>query len=148
MSVQPNFLYYGSALLAIVGTIGYHNFIKKIPEAIDPIVSVVAIYVFVLLISATLFPFFVEKSDLNVQIRQINWTQFGVACAVVCMEIGFLLMYRNGWELSVGNLVTGIVINVALLTIGHMFLKEALSPVNIAGVFLSIVGVALIGYRA
>jgi len=129
-------------------TIGYHNFIKKIPASIDPLISLVAIYIFVLIVSAAVFPLFVEKSEIMNNIRQINWTQFGVACSVVCMELGFLLMYRNGWDLSTGNLVTGVVINVILVTIGILFLKENLSTINILGIALSITGVALIGFKA
>lgn len=145
---HPSFLYYGSAALAIIGTIAYHNFIKMIPDEIDPIISVIAIYVFVMIISAVIFPFFVERSAIMGNIRLIDWTQFGVACAVVCMELGFLMMYRTGWDLSVGNVITGVVINIILLAIGYMLLKEVLSPINVAGVVLSIVGVALISYRA
>ncbi|MCK7614947.1 EamA family transporter [Roseibium sediminicola] len=147
MGSNENFLFIGSAALAVVGTIGYHNFIKMIPATIDPIISVIAIYVFVMIISALIFPFFVDRSAIADNIRMVNWTQFGVACAVVCMELGFLLMYRSGWDLSVGNVVTGVAINIVLLGIGFLLFKEALSPINVLGVLLSIVGVALISYR-
>ena len=57
-------------------------------------------------------------------------------------------MYRSGWDLSTGNIVTGAIINIALGFIGVFLLKEGLSYLNIAGVLCCIVGVILIGYKS
>ncbi len=143
---NTSLVYYLSALLAIVGTIAYHFFVKKIPSTIDPIISVVAIYIFVLILSAVIVSVFVDKSTIMVNIKQVNWIQLAIACAIICMELGFLLMYRYGWNLSTGNVVTGVVINFALVAIGILFLKEQLSLINIMGAFMCIVGVAMISY--
>jgi multidrug transporter EmrE-like cation transporter len=64
------------------------------------------------------------------------------------IELGFLLMYRYGWNLSTGNLVTGVFINVALVALGLGLLGEKLNAVNLVGIALSILGVALISYRS
>jgi drug/metabolite transporter (DMT)-like permease len=58
-----------------------------------------------------------------------------------------LLMYRYGWNLSTGNLITGVVVNLTLVTLGITVLGEKISPVNALGIVCCMGGVALISYR-
>ena len=57
-------------------------------------------------------------------------------------------MYRYGWDLSTGNLVTGVVINIFLVGLGVTLLGEKVSIINVIGIALCILGVALISYRS
>lgn len=144
---KSNIIFYGSALLAILATMGYHFFIKKIPADINPLISVLAIYVFVLIMALIALPFMLSKHEIVHNIQKNSWIQLAIAFAVIGMELGFLLMYRYGWDLSLGNVVTGVFINIGLVTIGILLLKEALSSINLMGIVLCVVGVAMIGYR-
>jgi len=71
-----------------------------------------------------------------------------LAVSVMMIELGFLLMYRYGWSLSTGNIVTGVFVNISLVGLGIALLGEKISPVNIIGIVLSILGVALISFRS
>lgn len=51
-------MYLFSALLAVLGGVAYHHFVKRIPATIHPIVSIVGIYIGVLLLSSTLLALF------------------------------------------------------------------------------------------
>jgi len=137
-------LHYASAALAVLGTIGYHNLVKKIPATIDPMVSILAIYLGVLITGLALLPFALSGGRAWESVQQLGWVQCGIAVCILMMELGFLLMYRNGWDLSVGNVVTGVFINIGLMTNGICLLGEKLSVVNILGVVVCILGVALI----
>lgn len=64
------------------------------------------------------------------------------------IELGFLLMYRYGWNLGTGNLVTGVFINLILVGLGMTLLGEKVNLVNAIGIAFCILGVALIGYRS
>lgn len=81
------------------------------------------------------------------QIRQLSWLHIGLAFSVLFIEIGFLLMYRAGWNLSTGNIMTGVVINLSLVIIGLLVFNEKLNTINFVGVILCIIGVTLINYR-
>ena len=140
-------MFYLSALIAIVGAVGYQYSVKKVPASINPIVSVLASYVVVLVLGLALLPFFPAKGGLGAHIRQISWVQFAVAGAILLLELGFLLMFRYGWNLSTGNLVTGAIINLGLLALGAAVLGEKVSLVNAIGIVICIVGVTMIGYR-
>ncbi|MBI3165913.1 MAG: hypothetical protein HYZ24_14615 [Chloroflexi bacterium] len=140
-------MFYVSASIAIIGAIGYQYFVKRVPVSLNPVVSVMGIYVAMLALGAILLPFFPIEGGVLEHVRQLNWLQLALASSVFMIELGFLLMYRHGWDLSTGNLVTGVVINVALVGLGITLLGEKLSAINFIGIALSILGVALIGWR-
>lgn len=70
-----------------------------------------------------------------------------MASCVILGQVGFLLMYRNGCRLSSGNLVSGVFVNIILVTLGVGLLGEKISLVHLIGIVISILGVALIGFR-
>ena len=92
-------------------------------------------------------PLFSAEGGLRNHIRQLSWIQIALAVTVMMIELGFLLMYRYGWNLSTGNLVTGVFANIILVVLGVTLLGEKMSFVNAVGIVLSILGVALISYR-
>ena len=138
---------YLSALIAIVGAVGYQFFVKQVPASINPIVSVIGMYIAALILSFILLPFFPPEGGLTHHIRKLNWIQIAIAVAIILVEVGFLLVYRHGMKLSTGNLIIGAIVNITLLGIGITYLGEKLSPANIIGVLLCLIGAVLIGYR-
>jgi len=141
-------MYYISAFVAILGAVGYQYFVKQIPASINPVVSVLGMYVAVLAMGLILLPFIPPEGGLMKHIRQLNWIQVAVAGSVLLIELGFLLMYRSGWNLSTGNLVTGIFVNIILVSLGVWLLGEKVTLINGLGIILSIIGVSLISFRA
>ena len=141
-------MYYISAFVAILGAVGYQYFVKQVPATINPVVSVLGIYVAVLAMGLILLPFIPPEGGLVKHIRQLNWIQVGVAGSVLFLELGFLLMYRSGWNLSTGNLVTGVFVNIILVIIGLWLFGEKVTLINGIGIILSIIGVSLISFRA
>ena len=141
-------MYYISAVVAIMGAVGYQYFVKQVPASINPVVSVLGIYVAVLAMGLFLLPFIPPEGGLIKHIRQLNWIQVGVAGSVLFLELGFLLMYRSGWNLSTGNLVTGVFVNIILVIIGLWLFGEKVTLINGIGIILSIIGVSLISFRA
>lgn len=140
-------MFYVSALIAIVGAVGYQYFVKRVPVSLNPVVSVIGVYIAVLILSIIILPFFPSEGGLVKQIRQLNWVQLAVAVSVLFIELGFLLMYRYGWNLSTGNLITGVIVNIALFGLGAVVLGEKVSLINAIGIVICVFGVALIGYR-
>ena len=95
-----------------------------------------------------LLSFFPAKGGLRHHLRQVNWIQIALAVSVIMIELGFLLMYRYGWNLSTGNVVTGAFINIILVGLGVALLGEKMSLTNAIGIILCILGVALISFRS
>lgn len=141
-------MFYVSAVVAILGGLGYQFFVKRVPVTLNPLVNVVVVYLAVIVLCFALLPLFPLEGGLVKHLRQLSWLQLALAVSVAMIELGFLLMYRYGWNLSTGNLVTGVFINVVLVMIGIALLGEKMNVVNLIGIALSILGVALISYRS
>jgi drug/metabolite transporter (DMT)-like permease len=141
-------MFYISALLAILGGLGYQFFIKRVPSTLNPFINIISIYLAVIVLCLALLPLFPLEGGLRNHLKQLSWLHLALAVSVTMIELGFLLMYRYGWNLSTGNLVTGVFINVVLVVIGLGLLGEKLNTINLIGIALSILGVTLISYRS
>ena len=138
---------YISATVAITGVVGYQYFVKRVPVTLNPIVSVIAMYIVVLVLGAILLPFFPAEGGFRHHLRQINWIQVALAVCVIMGQLGFLLMYRFGWSLSTGNIVKGLFVNIILVGLGVAMLGEKTSLVNAIGIAFCILGVTLVSYH-
>jgi len=77
-------------------------------------------------------------------IKEINWASIGLGFTIFFIELGFIKMYRAGWDISVGSLVTNIAIALILIFIGLIFYREHLSLSQIIGVVLCSAGLIFI----
>jgi multidrug transporter EmrE-like cation transporter len=57
------------------------------------------------------------------------------------------MLYRTGYDLSVGQLVTQSAAALLLVVLGVMLFREKLSLANIAGIVLCVAGLWLINRR-
>lgn len=140
-------MYYVTALIAVIGMIGYQYFVKQVPETLNPMVSIIAMYAAVLIIGIVLMLIFPIAGGLKQHIGKLSWIQIALAISILMVELGFLLMYRYGWNLSSGGLITGAIVNVVLVGIGVALLGEKVTLINAIGIVLSILGVSLVSYR-
>lgn len=141
-------MFYISAGIVIIGAVSYQFLTKRIPVSLNPIVSMIGMYILVLVLGVFLLPIFSSEGGLLQHFRQLNWIQLGLAISTIMVALGFLLMYRYGWNLSTGNLITGVFINIILVVLGVTLLGEKMNLLNAIGIALSILGVALISYQS
>lgn len=144
MEKESSLMLYLSAAIAIVGAVGYQYFVKRVPASINPIISVLATYIAVLAFGLLLLPIFPAEGGIRTHLRQVNWIQIVLGISVIMIELGFLLMYRSGWNLSTGNTFTSVVVNLVLVGLGVGLLGENINAGKVAGIILSILGVVLI----
>jgi multidrug transporter EmrE-like cation transporter len=75
-------------------------------------------------------------------LQGINWT--ALAAAVVLLDLAFLMLYRAGFDISLGQLITQSVAALVLVAVGVAFFQERLTAVNLGGIALCIVGLWMI----
>lgn len=133
--------------IAIVATVGYHLVLKVTPAPVNPFLSLAVSY----LIGATLFIAIYAtmpgSTSLRESLQVLNWTAIALAVTVVGLDVGFLLLYRSGFNVSFGQLVTQSAAALLLLLLGVAFFREKLSLANIGGILLCVVGLWLINRR-
>lgn len=131
-------------LLVIAANTFYHICAKTTPEGVQPFASLTVTYTVAAALSMLLFFVTAEHKNLFAEIAKTNWTSLAFGGAIIGLEFGYLEMYRAGWKVSVGPLVTYVCVACTLLVVGALAYKEAVSPRQIAGMLLCVGGIILV----
>lgn len=135
---------YVPIIIVILSNTFYHICTKSTPENLNPFASLSVTYLIGAVVSVTLY-FLTEKNpNLLTEYGKLHWSSFVLGIAIVGLEAGFLLMYRVGWKVSTGQVVSSIALAVVLVFVGYLFYKEAITVSKIAGILICMVGLYLI----
>jgi multidrug transporter EmrE-like cation transporter len=133
--------------LAIVCTVAYHLVLKLTPASANPLLSLLVTYLLVSTAFAAILWLAPGGFEWRSELRQLNWTALALAVAIVGLDLGFVMLYRSGFEVSLGALVTQSAAALLLLAIGVVAFREQLSAANLAGLVLCLAGLWLINKR-
>jgi len=133
--------------LAIVCTVGYHLVLKLTPAGVNPLLSLLVTYALVTVLFGAILLIAPGGFEWKQEVRQINWTALALAAAIVGLDLGFLFLYRSGFEVSLGALVTQSAAAMLLLAIGVAVFREKLSAPNAVGLVLCLAGLWLVHRR-
>ena len=133
--------------VAIACTVGYHLVLKLTPAAVNPVLSLLVTHPLAPLLSGALLPASPGGFEWRQEARQLNWTAIALAVAIVGLDLAFLFLYRSGFEVSLGALVTQSAAAMLLLVVGVAVFREKLSLANSAGIVLCLVGLWLVNRR-
>lgn len=142
-------LYYLTIALTIGSSILYHLFLKTTPANVNPMFALTITYVTASVVTLAIYPFYpVDKVvPFFENFRQLNWVSYALGIAVVGLEVGTMIAYRVGWNISLFNIVASTTVSVLLIPIGLLFFKESLSATTIVGLVFCLAGLILINYR-
>ena len=137
-------IFYFSIILTVISNVLYHIFLKILPSAIQPATSLVILYGSALAVCLLYLLFFPPAEGLLSSFQKISWANVGVGLAIVGLELGFILAYRSGWNVSLAGIVSASAVAIILLPIGIIAFREKVSPLNLLGVALCIAGLVLV----
>jgi uncharacterized membrane protein YdcZ (DUF606 family) len=139
--------FYLPIVMIIFGGLLYQVSQKSISHTANPLHAIIIAYL-AGIVFCTLFAFFytTEKSFFD-SFRESNWAIFTVGIGAAFIEIGFLLAYRAGWNLSSTSVLVNIAIAVLLIPIGMIVFKEKLSVSQGLGIILCVAGLFLIARK-
>ncbi len=141
------FLFYFSIILTILSNSVYHIVQKLTPGNANPALALTATYLTAALASMGLLAVYRPEGGLAHSLRQLNWTSFALGIAIIGLELGFLLAYRAGWNISLAGIVSNTTVGLLLLPVGLLLFKEKISPVNVIGILLCIGGLVLVNRK-
>ena len=133
--------------LAIGSTVAYHVVLKLTPANANPFLSLCATYAMVALLFAGVVAGTPGTFDWRDEFRQLNWTAVALAVAIMALDLGFILLYRSGFAVSLGALVTQTAAAMVLVAIGVLVFRERLSLANGLGVMLCLAGLWLVNRK-
>lgn len=145
---EMNF-YTFSMLLTIASNLGYHFCQKSIDSKAPPFLSLAVTYgvgLSATIAAMVLFPS-LNGAESWRGFARIGWASYALGIALVGLELGFLLVYRAGWKLSLAALYSNIGVTLLLIPIGMYFYREELNSSKVTGVLFSLVGLWLLGKK-
>jgi multidrug transporter EmrE-like cation transporter len=133
--------------IAIAATVAYHIVMKLTPVGANPYLSLAVTYSIVTVAFAAVYVALPGPAAWREAIGQLNWTALALGVVVVFLDLGFLLLYRGGFDVSLGQIITQSAAALLLVLIGVAFFAEKLSLVNAGGILLCIVGLWMINRK-
>ena len=133
--------------LAIACTVAYHVVLKLTPAGANPLLSLLVTYAAVVALFGVLLLAAPGAFEWRQEMRLLNWTAVALAVAIVGLDLGFLFLYRSGYAVSLGALVTQSAAALLLLVVGVAVFRERLSLANAVGLVLCIAGLWLVNRR-
>lgn len=140
-------LYYIGILLIVVSNVFYHIIQKLTPPNINPIFSLIITYLTAAVFCLILLPFYPNKESLLDSFKKLNWASFALGVSIIGLELGFLLAYRAGWNISLAQFYSTVLVTLLLVPIGILFFHEKLTLINLIGMLLCFSGFILINYK-
>lgn len=134
-------------LIAMGGQVLYHLSQKNVPPNAHPVVALLVFYIVAILCSLPLFLVYPMERGVVEEARRMNAFVLAAGFAIVLIELGFLLAYRAGGNLSTAFVFTSAAVAGMLLLLGAVLFKETMSPVKIAGVGFCVIGIALLAKK-
>lgn len=131
-------------LIVVASNCFYNICAKSAPEGTNAFGMLTITYLTAAVISAVLFVIQAKPANVVTEISKTNWTAIVLGIAIVGLEFGYIYLYRNGWKVGAGSLVANICLAVALLVIGFLLYKEAVSIKQLVGVAVCALGLFLI----
>ena len=137
--------YYWPRGILVLSNIFYHITAKSIPVKMDSFAAMTVSYIVSALISAILFFTIGKGGNIVGEITaNANWASFVLGITMVGLEVGAIFMYKVGWNVNTGNVVQAILVAIALLFVGYLLYKEAITFNKVAGIIICLVGLYFI----
>jgi drug/metabolite transporter (DMT)-like permease len=141
------FLFYFSITLAVASSALYHFSQKSTPTNVNPAVSIMVTYAVAFCLTLILLFFIPTKIGFLAELRQLNWASYLLAFSVVGLEVGFLLVYRAGWNVGIAAVLVNVVASLLLVPVALFVFNQKLSLVNIIGILVCLAGLVMLNWR-
>ncbi len=135
---------YVALTVVILSNVVYHVSLKSLPHGAHAVLSAVVMYAVALAATLAAYPLVSQGAPLGEELRKMNWAPYVVGLAIVGIEIGFLLAYRAGLNVSYGSVFTHSFVAVLLVPFGILLFREKISWINIVGIVLCLIGLFLV----
>lgn len=136
-------LYWPIAL--IVGSnVLYHICAKSTPERLDPFAALTLTYIIGAIVSTACYFIFNPGTNILDQTHHVNWVPFVLGVAIVGLEVGNIYMYKVGWNINTGSMVQSVILAIALIIVGFLLYKEAITFNKVIGIAICLIGLYFI----
>lgn len=141
---MKRYSYYYPVFIIVLSNALYDISAKSFPKEINAQAGLTAYYVIAAAVSLTLFYTTSEDKNFPMELKKVNWATFTLALGCTGIDLGYVLLFRAGWNISYGSLVCNIMIAIMLILVGKIFFHEYVNRYHLIGISLCLIGFALI----
>ena len=141
------FSYIWPIALVVLSNIVYQICTKSVPEAMNPFASLTVTYLTGAAASLVLFFLLGGHGGLAEEYGRLNWAPFVLGIAIVGLEAGFICAYKAGWPVSTASIVQSAFLSAALIVVGALLYREAITWNKLVGVVFCMIGLAFLNRR-
>jgi uncharacterized membrane protein YdcZ (DUF606 family) len=138
---------YFPLLIIIVGGLLYQFSQKSVAPGVNAYFVIILAYLAGIVLCLVCHWIYPAEGTLTEAVKKTNWAVLGVGAGAVLVEIGFLMAYRQGWQISLTSMLVNMVISLVLVPVGLLVYKEKLSGWNALGVAFYFAGLILISRK-
>lgn len=139
--------FYLPIITVVCSSVIYHVCAKSTSPKINAFASLAVTYLIGAVVSAALYYLTSPTKRLAEELSRVNWATLVLGLAIVGLEAGNIFMYKVGWDISLGPLVTSSTLAVTLLAVGVLFYREELSLTKVLGIVLCVAGLILVNKK-
>ena len=139
--------FYLPIITVVCSSVIYHVCAKSTSPKINAFASLAVTYLIGAVVSAALYYLTSPTTRLAEELSRVNWATLVLGLAIVGLEAGNIFMYKVGWDISLGPLVTSSTLAVTLLAVGVLFYREELSLTKVVGIVLCVAGLILVNKK-
>jgi drug/metabolite transporter (DMT)-like permease len=133
--------------MAVLGGVLYHVAQKAVPRTFSPFAAIIIAYLIGSAVCAVAMLFDATGTSFRESLKAANWAVLLLGVAALMIEIGVLLVYRAGWEISLASVVINISVAAVLVPLGVLVFKEQPSLRSLAGIACCLLGLYLLSKR-
>lgn len=130
--------------LVIIANCFYHITTKRTPTDANAFLSLAVTYGVAAIVSIIIYFIGYKNTSLPEEIKKLNWTSLALGIIIIGLELGYVLVYRTGWDVSKAPLVANCCLAIALVIIGALVFKEQITAKQIIGMIICIIGLIVV----
>lgn len=130
--------------LVIVSNVFYHICYKSRLKKIDTLAFLTVAYTTGAAVAAALYFILSRDGNLLREYAHLNWAPFVLGVVLVCLETGYIYVYKAGWQASAAVVVQSSFVSFALLFVGLLLYHERITWKKVIGIVICMVGLYFI----
>ncbi|MCQ2770865.1 MAG: DMT family transporter [Clostridia bacterium] len=133
--------------LVVLSNVFYHICTKSVPDSMHPLASLTITYAVGAV--ASLILYFVLNKNANIvnEYKHLNWAPWVLGLAIVGLEVGYIYMYKFGWNISTAQIIQSAVLTMILIFVGYLCYKESITWNKVVGIIVCLAGLGLINIK-
>jgi uncharacterized membrane protein YdcZ (DUF606 family) len=138
---------YFPILLIIAGGLLYQFSQKSLAKGLNAYFVIIIAYLAGIVLCVVCHWLYPAEGSFSETVKKSNWAVWGIGVGAVLVEIGFLVAYRQGWQISLTSMLVNMVISLVLVPVGMLVYKEKISGWNALGIAFYFAGLLLISRK-